>query len=109
MENNIMEFIRPELMILIIGIWFFGAKLKNTNRIQDWIIPFILMAVAMGMSAAYLILQEGFSGMAVWIGITQGWVISAIADQGYNFKKQLFYKRDEDMKNMDSQSNVRSN
>ena len=53
--NYIKEYIRPELLILAIVLYFLGMAIKNTEVIKDKYIPLVLGFVGILFSAIYVV------------------------------------------------------
>ena len=97
--NIIIEYIRPELFILIPFIWILGLFFKKAPEWKaDWLIPFILMAIAVVFAVLWLALYlgEGFGGAVILYGIVQGVIIAGLAVFGNELIKQFTTKRTED-------------
>ena len=78
---NYQEFIKPELLILIPVLYFIGVAIKK-SAINDKLIPFILGAVGVVLSAIYLFAAEEIIGAqgiatAIFTAITQGVLVAA--------------------------------
>ena len=92
----VLEFVRPELLILIVFIWALGLFLKKAPWFKDeWKIPFISLFVGNAFAVLYiaLVLNEGFTWPVVISAIIQGTIIAALAVFGYESLKQLTIKR----------------
>lgn len=77
MNLDIMEYIKPELLVLIPVLYFIGIGLKNMNAPKDKYIPAVLAAVGVVLAAVYVIATSGITGaqdgaMAVFTAIVQG-------------------------------------
>lgn len=95
----LINFIRPELLILIAVLWCFGLFLKRMPWFKDdWAIPFILLLMGIVFTILYLaiILSEGFNRVTILMGIIQGILIAAVAVFFNEAVKQVFIKRPED-------------
>lgn len=53
--NYIKEYIKPELLILAIVLYFLGVAIKNTEVIKDKYIPLVLGFVGIAFSAIYVV------------------------------------------------------
>lgn len=53
--NYIKEYIKPELLILAIVLYFLGMAIKNTEVIKDKYIPLVLGFVGIIFSAIYVV------------------------------------------------------
>lgn len=89
----LMEYIKPGLLVLIPVLWAIGTQLKASRKISDWMIPFVLMAIAVVLALSYVLITEGPTAMAVWAGLMQGLVIWAVEGQLYQSLKQVKDKR----------------
>ncbi len=69
--EQISEFIKPELLILIPISYFVGMGLKKSN-VKDAFIPAILGACGVLLAGLYVCGTEGFSMFSVFTAITQG-------------------------------------
>lgn len=99
--NSILEFIEPELFILVIFLWCVGLFLKKLKTFfNEWQIPFILLGIGIFMSISYIgvILNQGFTSEVIISGTIQGVLISALAVFGNELIKQGIKKRMEDKK-----------
>ena len=73
MEINIMDYVVEQALILIPVLYILGIMLKQTNKIKDWTIPWILLIVGivgaialMGLNANAVIQGILATGMAVY-------------------------------------------
>lgn len=83
-----LAYIKPELLILIPVLWALGLEFKKSKQVEDWKIPFILLAIALILTISYVLIVSGINPMAAWVGIMQGLVIWAVEGQGYQMYKQ---------------------
>lgn len=65
MEMNIMDFITEQALILVPALYVLGMMLKNTEKIKDWTIPWILLVCGVCGSIALI----GLNANAVIQGI----------------------------------------
>lgn len=97
--STVLQFVRPELSILIVFIWSLGLFLKKAPWFTgEWKIPFILLAVAEVFAVLYIaiVIGDGFTGPVIISAIIQGVIIAALAVFGNEAIKQTFVKRLED-------------
>ncbi|MBE0467708.1 MAG: phage holin family protein [Candidatus Desulforudis sp.] len=80
MESGIIEYVVTEALILIPALWIIGAFLKKTPYVQDWYIPWVLLALGIGGGLALL----GVNPEAV----IQGVLVTGAAVLGYQLLKQ---------------------
>jgi len=62
---DLIKFVPEQLLILVAALYVIGVFLKNTSKVADWVIPWVLLIV--GTIGALLI--EGVSGLAFIEGI----------------------------------------
>lgn len=77
---EIIEYIINEALIIVPVLWILGNFLKRTPKVQDWIIPWVLLAV--GILAAL-----GIIGFTVNAAI-QGVLVAGAAVLGHQLVKQ---------------------
>lgn len=97
--NTIIQFVRPELLILVVFIWSLGLFFKKAPWFTDeWKIPFILLGVSVLFAILYIaiVIGEGVTGPVIISAIIQGVIIACIAVFGNEAIKQYFVKRLED-------------
>lgn len=100
MNNEILlQFIRPELMILVAALYCLGLFLKKMPWFTaEWAIPLILLVIGIALAILYLaiILAEGFTQITILMGLIQGILVAAVAVFFNETVKQVFVKRIED-------------
>lgn len=89
---NYQEFIKPELLILIPVLYFIGIAIKK-SRLKNNVIPFVLGAVGVILSAIYLFAAEDINGAqgiatAIFTAITQGVLVAAASVYANQIIKQ---------------------
>ncbi|MEK3867702.1 MULTISPECIES: phage holin family protein [Paenibacillus] len=78
--NAVMEFINPELMVVVVVCWIIGYWLKQTPKVPDWSIVYIVTLVAI----VFAVLMLGF----VITSFIQGILCGAVAVYGNQLIKQ---------------------
>ena len=89
--DNILEFIRPELFIIILFLYCVGLFLKlNDGFKKTWTIPYILLGISFVITLAYVsvYLGEGFSAPVVIAVVIQSVLIAAVTVFGNELIKQ---------------------
>lgn len=86
----IKDFIRPELLVLIPVLYWFGVALKRTERFSDRWIPLTLGVIGMVLASIYVAAtgQSGSFLMTIFTGITQGILCAAGAVYANQVVKQ---------------------
>ena len=75
--NAIMEYIKPELLVLIPVLYFVGVGLKSMSFPKDKYIPAVLAAVGVVLAAVWVLATSDIAevkdgAMAVFTAIVQG-------------------------------------
>lgn len=75
------EYIKPELIVVAIVLYFVGMWIKNTELIKDKYIPIILGSLGVIVSAIYVIATSTINGyqevlMAIFTSIVQGVLVA---------------------------------
>ena len=88
---ELMEFLRPELAVLVPVLYVLGVVLKK-SPLQDWLIPFVLCVAGGVLSFLYLV-SLGVDSPADWLSltfsaITQGVICAACSVYAKNLIKQ---------------------
>lgn len=77
---DLLELVQENMYILIGVLYVIGMFLKKTPKVSDWLIPYILLIIAVILATA--LLQD------VWQGVIQGVIITGVAVLANNFVKQ---------------------
>jgi hypothetical protein len=80
--DQVKEFIKPELIILIPVIYFIGVGMKNTKKIKDEYIPVLLGVCGVFLASLWVIATCNVITyrdiiMALFTAITQGILVCA--------------------------------
>lgn len=89
----IQNYIKAELLVLAIVLYFVGMGIKNTEKISDKYIPVILGALGILISAIYVIATSVFNGyqsilMAIFTSIVQGILVAGLSVYANQIIKQ---------------------
>lgn len=103
---NFAEFLKPEFVALPLILYAIGAFIKMTPKCKDWIIPFVLSSVGIGLAIIYLLsVSLPVSGQEIlgliFAGITQGILAAAVAVLANQMFKQATTGREEDSTEVD--------
>ena len=77
--ENLQEYIKPELLVLIPVLYVIGMIIKNTERINDKYIPAVIGVCGVLLSTLYVLATEGVSLMSAFTSITQGILVTGVA------------------------------
>lgn len=92
MENLILQYLKPELVVLIPVLYFIGLALKKAAFVKDNYIPLILGAISIVLVFIYILALEGWSMNVIWFSIVQGVLAGAGAVYINQIYKQLTKK-----------------
>ena len=89
----IKEYVKPELLVVAIVLYFVGMGLKNTEKISDKYIPIILGILGVLISAIYIVATSIFNGyqsvlMAIFTAIVQGIMVAGLSVYANQIIKQ---------------------
>ncbi|MBN1076091.1 hypothetical protein DVV91_17365 [Clostridium botulinum] len=92
--ESILNYIKPELVIVAIALYFLGEGLKNSNIVRDNYIPIILGVVGVTLSVIWVLATSTINNyqdilMAIFIGITQGFTVAGLSVYVDQLAKQL--------------------
>lgn len=77
---EIIEYIISEALIIIPVLWILGSFLKKTPRIEDWLIPWVLLVVG-------VLIAIGILGLTIDAAV-QGILVAGAAVLGHQLLKQ---------------------
>lgn len=90
---DIMDYIKPELIVVAIVLYFIGVAIKKAESIKDKYIPYALGAISIVLCAFWVIansplgtLQEAL--MAVFTSIVQGVLVAGLSTYANQLIKQ---------------------
>lgn len=81
---DIMNFVKPELLIVTIVLYFLGMWLKQSQLLKDKYIPLVLGVVGIFVCAIWVCATSQFataqdSALAVFASITQGVLVAGLS------------------------------
>lgn len=85
----VLQFIKPEIMIIVVACYALGLFLKS-SRMSDWLIPFVLLPFAIILAILYMaiIVGDGFTANVLLTGFIQGLLAAALSVYGNQLIKQ---------------------
>ena len=89
----IQNYVKPELLVVAIVLYFIGIGLKNTEKVSDKYIPIILGIIGIIISAIYVVATSLFNGyqsvlMAIFTSIVQGTLVAGLSVYANQIIKQ---------------------
>lgn len=92
----LLQFVRPELLILAVMLYVLGKFLKLNPRFKkEWTIPYILLGIAIILTPLYVIIVvgEGATASIILSGVIQGILIAGLTVFANELIKQVTEKR----------------
>lgn len=88
--EQIMNYVKPELIIVAIVLYFLGMGLKQAQAVKDKYIPLILGGVSIVLCAVWVLATSEIGtgqqvAMAVFTAVTQGILVAGLS----NYVNQL--------------------
>lgn len=89
----IQNYVKPELLVVAIVLYFVGIGIKNTEKISDKYIPIILGVLGVIISAIYVAATSAFNGyqsilMAIFTSLIQGILVAGLSVYANQLIKQ---------------------
>ena len=92
--EQITEYIKPELLVVVFVLYIFGAGLKKTTLIRDKYIPLILGAAGIGLCTVWVLASCPLGSpreiaMAVFTSVVQGILVAGAGTYVNQVVKQM--------------------
>lgn len=90
----LVDYIKPELLITAIALYFIGMALKEAQTVKDKYIPLILGGVGIAVCGIYVFATCSFENaqdiaMAVFTSVTQGILVAGLSTYVNQLIKQM--------------------
>lgn len=94
MSQDIMNYIKPELLVVAVGLYFLGMAVKKCKYISNCYIPLINGIVSLVLCSIYILATATLQGwqdvlMAIFMSLTQAIVVAGISTYADQLIKQL--------------------
>lgn len=91
--EQITNYVKPELIVVAIALYFVGMALKQVQTVKDKYIPLILGGISIAICAMYVFATSSCSTpqdivMAIFTAITQGILIAGLSTYVNQIVKQ---------------------
>ena len=91
--EQITNYVKPELVVVAIVLYFVGMALKQAQTVKDKYIPLILGGISIAICATYVFATSSCSTpqdivMAIFTAITQGILIASLSTYVNQIVKQ---------------------
>lgn len=92
--DQIMNYVKPELIIVAVALYFLGTALKQAQNVKDKYIPLLLGGVSIVLCAIWVLATSEIGNgqqvaMAVFTAITQGILVAGLSTYVDQIKKQI--------------------
>ena len=94
--QEILNYITPEILILIPVLIIIGQSIKQIPKVKDWTIPIILAGIGIILAIAILGFKNGFTAESILNGLLQGVLCTGMAVYVHQLTIQTTRKRKED-------------
>lgn len=83
--ENLMEYVKPELLVVTVVLYFIGMGLKQSQTVKDKYIPLILGAAGIVICAVWVlasckIYSPQTAAGAVFTAVTQGILVAGLSN-----------------------------
>ena len=92
--EQIMNYVKPELLVVAVALYFIGAGLKQTQKVSDKYIPVILGGIGIALCAIWVLATSPLTSgqdiaMAVFTAIVQGILVAGLSTYVNQIMKQI--------------------
>lgn len=99
---NVLEYIRPELLLTVPVLWVLGKILKEASFLRDKWIPLLLGGAGILLAVCWIGGGgEPFGVTGLFTAVTQGILCAGAAVYGHQLIKQIKNKDDTNVENRD--------
>lgn len=91
---NVTDYVKPELIVVAVALYFLGMWLKQSEAVKDKYIPLINGAVGIIICGVYVIATSSCqtgqdAAMAIFTAITQGILVAGLSTYVNQLVKQV--------------------
>ena len=92
--EQIVNYVKPELLVLAVVLYFVGMWIKKTETISDKYIPIILGIIGIALASVYVVATVSIGNtqeiaMAVFTAIVQGVLVAGLSTYVNQIFKQI--------------------
>ena len=92
--EQILNYVKPELVVVAIALYFVWIGLKNTEKVADKYIPVILGIIGIVICGIYVVATCDLKGtqniaMAIFTAIVQGILVAGLSNYVNQLIKQM--------------------
>ena len=98
--EQIMNYVKPELIVVAVALYFLGMALKQAQAVKDKYIPLILGGVSIVLCAIWVLATSEVctgqqAAMAVFTAVTQGILVAGLSNYVNQIIKQTHRNQSE--------------
>lgn len=92
--DQILNYVKPELLVVAVVLYFTGFALKKAETIKDKYIPLILGVLGIVVCGIYVVATSSVKtgqevAMAIFTAVTQGVLVAGLSNYVNQIAKQL--------------------
>lgn len=92
--DQIMNYIKPELIVVAVVMYFFGVAMKQAEHVKDKNIPLILGGMSIVLCMTWVLGTSEIENaqqvaMAIFTGVTQGILAAGLSTYVNQIQKQI--------------------
>lgn len=92
--EQILNYVKPELVVVAIALYFIGTCLKESHTVADKYIPAILGVIGIVICGIYVVATCDLKGthniaMAIFTAIVQGVLVAGLSNYANQIIKQM--------------------
>lgn len=87
--EQLLEYVRPELLVLVVVLYFVGKGIDKTGRISEKYVPLILGVIGIGLCAVWVTANSCLCtvrdvAMALFTAVVQGILVAGLSVGAWN-------------------------
>ena len=97
--EGIIQFVKPELVVLSIVLYFIGDAFKRSKVVKDKFIPIALGLIGIALATIYVLATSDLSTvqhvlLAIFTAIVQGVLVAGLSTYSDQIIKQMIEKKE---------------
>ena len=97
--EGVIQFVKPELVVLAVALYFIGEAFKRSQAVKDKFIPIALGLIGIALATIYVLATSDLSTvqhvlLAIFTSIVQGVLVAGLSTYSDQIIKQLIEKKE---------------
>lgn len=97
--EGIIQFVKPELVVVAVALYFIGDAFKRSKAVKDKFIPIALGLIGIALATIYVLATSDLSTvqhvlLAIFTSIVQGVLVAGLSTYSDQIIKQLIEKKE---------------